>query len=158
MPEARFSEYSLDFIFGLPSCGNYTGILTIVDRATKRVTLRPVHANITADETAQLLFDGIVRVFGVPTVLLSDRDPRFMSDLWQGIMRRMGTRLVHSTAHHPQTDGQTERAHRVIEQVLRSFILECHAPWVHALGAYEFALNCAPSATTGASPNALCFG
>ena len=105
LPSARFTEYSMDFVFGLPECNSYTGILTIVDRATKRVTLRPVAANVTADDTAQLLFDGIIRTFGAPSVLLSDRDPRFMSDVWASITHCMDTRLVHSTAFHAQTDG-----------------------------------------------------
>lgn len=87
----------------------------MVDRATKRVILRPCQETISADDTAGLLFDGVVRVFGVPTVLLSDRDPRFVSSIWKGLMSRLGTKLVYSSAHHPQTDGQTERAHRTIE-------------------------------------------
>ena len=111
----RFLEYSLDFIFGLPDCRGMSGILILVDRATKRVILRPIPATITADQVAAVLFDGVIRLFGVPTVLLLDRDPRFISEVWAGLMQCLGTKLVHSTAHHPQTDGQTKRAHRVIE-------------------------------------------
>ena len=111
----HFSEYSLDFIFELLDFRGMFGILTVVDHAIKRVILRPVPATITADQVAAVLFDGVIRLFGVPTVLLSDRDPRFISEVWAGLMQRLGTKLVHSTAHHPQTDGQTERAHRVIE-------------------------------------------
>ena len=155
----RFSEYSLDFIFGLPDCHGMSDILTVVKRDTKRVILHPVPATITADQVAAVLFDGVIRLFGVPIVLLSDQDPRFISEVWAGLMQRLGTKLVHSTAHHPQTDGQTKRAHRVIEYILRAYLLGCPADsWVDFIGICEFAINLAPSASTGVSPNELTFG
>ena len=101
LPSARFSEYSLDFIFGLPVCQGMSGILTVVDRATKRVILRAVPESISADQVSAILFDGVVRLFGVPSILLSDHDPRFMSDVWAGLMQCLGTSLIHSMAHHP---------------------------------------------------------
>ena len=72
----------MDFVFGLPLVDGCNGILTVVDRATKRVILRPVSESITADSVAGVLFDGVIRSFGVPQVLLSDRDPRFMAGVW----------------------------------------------------------------------------
>ena len=72
----------MDFIFGLPLVDGCTGILTVIDHATKQVILRPVSESITADSVAGVLFDGVIRSFGVPQVLLSDRDPRFMAGVW----------------------------------------------------------------------------
>ena len=72
----------MDFVFGLPVVDGFDGFMTVVDRATKRVMLRPVAATITANQVAGVLFDSVIRIFGVPTVLLSDRDPRFVSDIW----------------------------------------------------------------------------
>ena len=53
-----------------------SGILTVVDHATKHIILRPVSESVTADSVAAVLFDGVIHLFGVPTVLLLDRDPR----------------------------------------------------------------------------------
>nr|GFD45581.1 reverse transcriptase [Tanacetum cinerariifolium] len=51
----------------------------------------------------------IVRLHGTSTSIVSDRDPRFMSRFWKGLLKAWGTRLKFSTAFHPQIDGQSER-------------------------------------------------
>ena len=123
-PTERFSSYTMDFIFGLPHAKDrdevwHDGVMTVVDRATKRKTLVAVHESITAVEAADLFLLWVVRPFSVPQEIISDRDPRFMSRFWQQVFACLGTHLLHSTAHYPQMDGESERAHRVIEQVLR---------------------------------------
>ena len=52
----RFSDYTMDFIFGLPVLHGFNGIMTVVDRATKRVVLIPVHESITAPKVAEPVF------------------------------------------------------------------------------------------------------
>ena len=56
--------------------------MTVVDRATKRVTLTPVHESVTAKDAADLFLDRVVRLYGVPHEIVSDRDPRFLSAFW----------------------------------------------------------------------------
>ena len=56
--------------------------------------------------------------------IASDRDPRFTGKFWKSIFQVLGTRLDMSTADHPQTDGQTERVNRVVEDILRSVCAE----------------------------------
>ena len=70
---------------------------------------------LTTKEVATLFFNGVVRTYGLPRVVLHDRDPRFMSHFWKNLWALLGVRVVLSTAHHPQTDGQTERAHLTLE-------------------------------------------
>ena len=105
VPTERFCSYSMDFVFGLPAHQGVNGVMTVVDRATKRVTLTPVNESVTAKEAADLFLDRVVRLYGVPCKIVSDRDPRFLSAFWSQLFTRLGTKLVHSTAHHPQTDG-----------------------------------------------------
>ena len=47
----------------------------------------------------------IVWLHGVPVSIVSDRDPRFTTHFWKSFQRDMGTRLMISTAFHPQTKG-----------------------------------------------------
>ena len=54
-----------------------------------------------------------------------------------------------STAYHPQTDGQTERMHRTLEQVLHSLIAGIETNWANVLPIAEFYPNSAPSSSTG---------
>ena len=70
---------------------------------------------LSAEHMAQLFFDSVVRVFGLPNEVLHDRDPRFTADFWRYLWDSLGSRAVFSTAYHPQTDGKAERAHRTIE-------------------------------------------
>ena len=70
---------------------------------------------LSAEHVAQLFFDSVVRVFGLPDEVLHDRDPRFTANLWRLLWDSLGSRAVFFSAYHPQTDGKAERAHCTIE-------------------------------------------
>ncbi len=96
---------------GLPSDAGYNGILVCVEKLTKLARLIPClvgGGELSAEQTAKLFFDNIVRFYGVPSELVHDRDPRFTSNFWRALFDIMGSRLLFSSAYHPQTDGQTE--------------------------------------------------
>ena len=105
----------MDFITDLPTCQGFNAIYTCVDRLTKLVRVCPCKVGenaLTAQATSALFFNQIVWHFGVPDDVVHDRDVRFTSAFWKSLMSRMGTRCLFSTAHHPQTDGQTEHVRR----------------------------------------------
>ena len=64
-PTTRFSDYTMDFIFGLPPVAGFTGIMTVVDRATKRVVLTPVIV-LQPLRSADLFLHHVFHVFGMP--------------------------------------------------------------------------------------------
>ncbi|CAI5703327.1 unnamed protein product [Peronospora effusa] len=143
---------SMDFIFGLPPDEQKrTGVLVLVDRFSKMVHFAPVSANITAETTAKIFIDLIFRHHGLPESIVSDRDPRFTSAFWAELFQLLGTRLLMSTAAHPETDGQTERVNRVLEDVLRSYATS-FSSWSSFLPLAEFAINNAVHASTGLTP------
>ncbi|KAE8988364.1 hypothetical protein PR002_g21789 [Phytophthora rubi] len=112
----------MDFIFGLPpDVEDRTGVLVFVDRFTKMVYLIPVSDTATAAETAAHFIHCVSRYHGLPESIVSDRDPRFTSPFWSSLFQLLGTKLSMSTAAHLETDGQTERVNRVLEDVLRSY-------------------------------------
>ncbi|KAF1328976.1 reverse transcriptase, partial [Globisporangium splendens] len=122
VPTDCWKSVSMDFIFGLPAdSSKKTGILVIVDRFSKMVHLSAVPVSVTAKQTAQIFLDSVFRLHGMPTEIVSDRDPRFTVAFWQELFRLLGTQLKMSTADHPQTDGQTERVNRTLEDILRSY-------------------------------------
>ncbi|KAE9310541.1 hypothetical protein PR003_g20245 [Phytophthora rubi] len=142
----------MDFIFGLPrDTEGRTGVLVFVDRFSKMVHLAPVAVEVTADESAELFLDLVFRHHGLPESIVSDRDPRFTSAFWTRLFALLGTRLFMSTAAHPETDGQTERVNRVLEDVLRSYATS-FASWSSFLSMAEFALNNSTHASTGLTP------
>ena len=111
----------MDFVFGRPKdlAGN-TGIVVFVDRLSEMAHLAAVLDTIDGEGSATLFIDRVFRQHGLPVAIATDRDPRFTGKFWKSIFRVLGTRLDMSSADHPQTDGQTERVNRVIEDVLRS--------------------------------------
>jgi hypothetical protein len=153
VPERRWQSVSTDFIMALPkSAGGFDAVAVFVDRLSKRVHLSPCTTSITAPQFAELFVEVVFKHHGVPDVIVSDRDPRFVSDFWKSLFSLLGTHLNISTAYHPQTDGQTERMNRQLEQVLRHFVNVHHTNWDKLLPLAEFALNSHTSATTGYSP------
>jgi hypothetical protein len=96
--------------------------------------------------------------FDLPADIVSDRDPRFLSDLWKQLHAILGTKLNFSTAYHPQTDGQTERVNRVLEDFLRAYMSPYQTDWDLYLPAAAFAINTAKHASTGKTPLEICLG
>ena len=143
----------MDVIFDLaPDGRGQTGVLFFVCRLSKMVRLVAVKRSVTAPQAAQLFVDNVFRHHGLPEAFVSDRDPRFVSKFWQNLFRLLGTKLDMSTADHPQTDGQTERVNRVLEDVLRSVCSAEPTKWSTQLAQVEFALNNAVHASTGFTP------
>ncbi|KAJ9523014.1 hypothetical protein QJQ45_023818 [Haematococcus lacustris] len=159
IPQHRWEQVSMDLITQLPvsSAGN-DAIVVFVDKLTKMIHAVPTTTSITAPALARLFFDNVFRLHGLPKVIVSDRDPRFTSAFWQELFRLTGTHLNMSTANHPQTDGQTERANRTLEDMLRNFVSPHHDDWDEHLTAAEFAYNASVQASTGFSPFRLNYG
>ncbi|GJY90566.1 putative reverse transcriptase domain-containing protein [Tanacetum coccineum] len=71
------------------------------------------------DRLMRLYLKEVVSRHGFPVSIISDRDSRFTSHLWQSIQRALGTKLDMSTAYHPQINGQSERTIQTLEDILR---------------------------------------
>ncbi|KAK8934991.1 hypothetical protein KSP39_PZI014260 [Platanthera zijinensis] len=142
IPEWKFDDISMDFVHGLPRSqkGN-DAIWVIVDRLTKVSHFIPHRKDDSVEKLAKLYVDNIVRLQCVPRSIVSDRDGRFTSNDWRLVQQMLGTKLKFSTAFHPQTDGQTERVNRTIEDMLRMCVLDFGKHWEDHLYLVEFAYN-----------------
>ena len=112
----------------------------------------------TAAETVELLADRLVRYHGLPKVLVSDRDTRFVSELWEKFCNKFQIQRAMGSAWHPQSDGQTERVHRTLEQVLRTYLQTDESRWEELLPAAELAYNCTVHSSTGMTPFEVMIG
>jgi hypothetical protein len=72
---------------------------------------------------------------------VSDRGPQFVSKFWEELHKFLGTKLLHSSAYHPQTSGQTKRVNQIHEDMLRASILEFPQKWDECLPLVEFSYN-----------------
>ncbi|GJP65768.1 hypothetical protein CLOP_g22629 [Closterium sp. NIES-67] len=81
-PCRPWQQVMMDFVTCLPagSSGNDV-ILVVVDWLTKTTHFAACKTTITAKQTAKLILTNIVRLHGIPSAIISDRDPRFTSNL-----------------------------------------------------------------------------
>ena len=110
------------------------------------------------EELARMYIKEIVRLHGVPSTIISDRDPRFTSRFWEAFQRAFGTQLSLSTAYHPQTDGQSERTIQTLEDMLRACVLDQPASWDRYMPLIEFAYNNSYHASIGMAPYEALYG
>ena len=153
IPQDCWKSVSMDFIFGFPEDNaRNVGVVVFVDRLSKMVHLAPVRKSVTAAETASIFLEHVFRLHGLPVSIVSDRDPRFTAAFWRELFRLLKTDLAMSTADHPETDGQTERVNRVVEDIIRSIAVDHPRDWSHWLPFAEFAVNNSVHASTGVTP------
>jgi len=160
IPERKWQSISLDLITDLPTTvKGHDCILVVVDRFSKMVHFMPTKKSLTSEGFAKLLLESVVRLHGLPESIVSDRDPRFAtSEFIKEFYRICGVKKFNSTAYHPQTDGQTERMNRVLEEVLRMYVTEDHKNWSQLLPMAEFAINDAYCESIGTTPFFLNYG
>lgn len=142
IPSVPWQVVTLDFIMSLPCTKRgHTAILVVVDKLTKMTHLIPTTVNVTGEETAKLYIDHVFKHHGVPEAIVSDRDPRFTSNFMTAFLKIINVKQRLSTAFHPQTDGQTERMNRTLEDMLRHYVGPIHDRWDEHLAMAEFAIN-----------------
>ncbi|TYK01597.1 reverse transcriptase [Cucumis melo var. makuwa] len=152
VPTRPWESVSMDFITHLPKVGDFEAILVIIDRFSKYATFIPTTKQCSAEMTAQLFFKHVVKLWGVPTSIVSDRDGRFIGSFWTELFSFLGTSLNISSSYHPQTDGQTERFNCMLEEYLRHFVNARQKNWVQLLDVAQFCFNAQTSSSTGRSP------
>ncbi len=152
LPTDSWRNVSLDFIVDLPPCQGSDSLLVVVDRRTKMAHFIPCQKTVTAAEAANLYVREVFRLHGMPSSIVSDRGPQFVSRFWKRFWELLGTNVTLSTAYHPETDGQTERVNQVVEQYLRAFVNYQQDDWAKLLPFAEFAYNNSVHSSTNLSP------
>ncbi|KAI2644866.1 Transposon Ty3-I Gag-Pol polyprotein [Labeo rohita] len=152
IPKRPWSHISVDFVTGLPDSQGKNTILTIVDRFSKAVHLVALTGLPSAKTTVELILEHVVRLHGFPKDIVSDRGPQFTAKFWQACCRLVGTTSSLSSGHHPQTNGQTERANQQLERFLRCFAGEHQRSWARYLVWAELSNNLHTSSATNLSP------
>ena len=120
----------MDFVTGLSMTQQgHDLIWVIVDRLTKSAHFIPVNTRYLAGKYAELYISQIVRLHGIPRTIISDHGPQFIARFWEHLHKALGTRLIRSSAYHPQTSGQTERVNQILEDMLRACVISSKGSW-----------------------------
>src|SRR5581483_11599868 len=105
VPAHKWKQVTMDFIVQLPTIiSRHDAIIVFVDRLTKRVHFHPMHTSVTAPEVAKAFFNVVFKNHGLPRVIVSDRDVKFMSRFWKALFEQLRTKLAMSIVFHPQMD------------------------------------------------------
>ena len=135
--------------------------MTVINKFEKRLTY--ISGKFTWDAKAwaiALLNRLDVEDWDISKILLSNRDSKFLSDLWKALFEKLGVKLLYFTAYHPQTDGSSERTNQTAEIALRFYMHTLKKPsaWPSILPRMQALLNNARSATTTKSLNEIFYG
>ncbi|GJV56133.1 putative reverse transcriptase domain-containing protein [Tanacetum coccineum] len=142
IPEWKWEKITMDLVTKLPrSSSGYDAIWVIIDRLTKSAHFLPIREDFKTEKLARIYINEIVARHGVPVSIISDRDGRFASHLWQALQKALGTKLHMSTAYHPETDGQSERTIQTLEDMLRACVMDFGGSWDTHLPLVEFSYN-----------------
>ncbi|KAI5343688.1 hypothetical protein L3X38_011564 [Prunus dulcis] len=147
VPTRPWESLSMDFIVSLPKSEGCGSILVVVDRFTKYATFIPAPADCNAEEAARLFLKHVVKYWGIPKSIISDRDNRFTGKLWTELFRLLGSQLNFSTSFHPQTDDQTERVNALLELYLRHYVSANQRDWAKLLDVAQFSCYMGSSLT-----------
>ena len=159
VPNLKFESISMDFIVGLPKTQrNFDSIMVVVDRLTKIAHFIPTFTTVTAYGVAELFMREIFKHHGIPREIISDRGRKFVSEFWTTLFKLCGTKIKLSTAYHPETDGQTERTNRTLEDMLRMYVGKRQQSWDKWLHLIEFAYNDHVHSSIGVSPFYVLYG
>ena len=154
-----FETVAIGFITKLPVSQGYNSILMITDHNCSKATIFiPCVEEISGEETAALYAKHVFNCFGLPSKIISDRDPRFASKFMCELCRVLGIHQNISTAYHPRTDRQSEHSNQWLEQYLCFWVNEQPDDWAQCLPIAEFVHNNWSSETTCDSPFHILMG
>jgi transposase InsO family protein len=164
LAERPWQHISMDYATDLPMDNRgFKNVLVVVDRATKEVEFIKTKT-LETEELIDVFLERIVGRHGFPESIVSDRGAQFTSTIWRTLCARAGVDLRLSTAYHPQTDGQSERAVQSMKDLIRKTISAQPASkrteqdWSKFLPLCQLAANSRTSDTTGFAPYFLTHG
>jgi hypothetical protein len=142
IPDWKWDDISMDFIMGLPlTIRKYNSIWVIVDRLTKSTHFIPVNTNYNVQKYAEIYIARVLCLHRVSKMIVSGRGSQFVARFWEQLHASLGTHLIHSSAYHPQTNGQTERVNQILEDMLRACVIEYLGSWDKNLSWAKFSYN-----------------
>ena len=159
IPKWKWDHVTMDFMTNLPQSpkGN-NAIWVIIDQLIKSTHFLPIKMGQQIHALAQLYIEEIVQLHRIPASVVSDRDPRFTSRFWESFHKCMGIQLKFSMTYHPQTNGQSERTIQMLEDMLRTCILDFLGSWEKHLPLVEFAYNNGHHSNIGMAPCEALYG
>ncbi|MBW0462620.1 hypothetical protein O181_002335 [Austropuccinia psidii MF-1] len=109
-PKSSWEIVNVDWVAALPSGVDrrYNACLVLVDMYRNTPMFLPCHKDDTAMDSEIMIWNRVIYHTGLFQYIMTDRDPKFTSELWTNIHNLVGTTLSSTNSYHPQTDGLAE--------------------------------------------------
>ncbi|GMF18416.1 unnamed protein product [Phytophthora fragariaefolia] len=110
---------SKDFVIPLPKSRRGNTALLLFQCAFTGFVMAKAMSNTSALCVAQAFEECVYSRFGAPSLVRHDRDPRFMSEIFQVFAEMMQSRSRATLSYRPQANGQQERLVKPVMQPVR---------------------------------------
>jgi len=156
---ARNERVAFDIIGPLPEtpAGNKY-ILTVGDYFSKYFIAVPLKRHTAEEVSHAIVKEWICKLGGCPLTIHSDRAPEFCGKVMRHMFEVLQIHHTKTLPYRPQSDGMVERFNGTIQQMLRCSLGSQRNTWDEILPFLVMAYNATEQASTGCSPNLLCFG
>jgi hypothetical protein len=133
-------------------------IWVIVDRLSKSAHFIPVNTKYRVEKYAEIYIAHMLCLHRVLKMIISNRDLQFVAYFREQLHASLRTHLTHCLAYHPQTDGQTERVNRILEDMLRAYLMQYQGSWDKNLPRAEFSYNSSYQESLKMAPFEVLYG
>lgn len=158
IPQHRFTDLAMDWADAPNVLDGYDQILIVIDRLRKYLILIPTKSTATAEDTARVFVNYVVRIQGLPHNIVVDRASVWISKFWTSLCDHLHVKMNITTARHQNANGLAEAAVKTVKNMLvTTFNTTSCKNWIDALPVIQLAYNNLPHTSTGFSPNELTF-
>ena len=101
IPKSPWISISTNFITGMPKVKGMGSVFVVVDRFSKYAVFKAAPSTCTTEVAINLFYRNVVKYFGLPEDIVSDRDSCFTGRFWIVLFRLLSSQLKFSIANHP---------------------------------------------------------
>jgi len=142
---------------GVHSAAPCRYILTFQDDLSKYIVAVPVEKQDT-ETIAGVFVERIVLLYGTPQIVQTDQGHNVMSEVFRDTCSLLKIKKFQSTAFHPESQGSTERNHRVMAEYLHHYVSEDQTDWDSWVPFATYVYNTTQHSATSYMPFELLFG
>lgn len=87
VPEKPWASVSMDFISEFPKVNDIFSVMVVVDKFSKYAVFIVAPSACPCDVAIELFYRNVVKYFGLPNNIVSDRDASFIRKFWNFLLR-----------------------------------------------------------------------
>jgi hypothetical protein len=142
--DVLFHIITIDFILALSDIDKHDCAMFVICKFSKRICL--IFEKIswkTRDWVLTLLFRLKILNWELSKAIISDKDSKFLIELWKIIFDRLEVKFLYSTVYHSQSDEQSKRSNQIMKIALRFhlFCLNNLTKWFTCLSMIQSQMN-----------------